>query len=65
MYYVLSEEEMKSYRLCRAKIINTYNNRIKKYKDNNKAEEIKQDKMIQEFGEILGVENIGIEYRGT
>lgn len=65
MYYVLSEEEMKIYRRCRSKVINTYNNRIKKYKDNNKAEEIKQDKIIQEFGEILGVENIGIEYQGA
>lgn len=65
MYYVLSEEEMKSYRRCRSKVINTYNNRIKKYKEAGKEIEIKKDKVIQEFAEILGIAEVGSEYRGA
>lgn len=64
MYYVLNEEEMKQYRLCRAKIINTYNNRIQKYKEAGKEKEIKTDKVIQEFAELLGIVEVGIEYKG-
>lgn len=58
MYYTLTEEEFKEYRLCRAEIIDLYNKLVM----TNSSSEYAQQK-IKEYANILGIEE-GEEYRG-
>lgn len=63
MQYILSEEEFKTYRLCRAEIIKTYNGFVKLLKE----ERYKEDKNIlsrmERYADILGIK-AGEEYKG-
>lgn len=58
MKYILSEEEFKVYRECRAEIINLYNNLCL----NNSNSEYVQNK-IEQYSKILGIER-GEIYKG-
>lgn len=64
MKYILSEEEFKVYRLCRAEIIKTYNGFIKLLKE----ERYKEDKNIidrmKQYANILDIK-AGEEYKGV
>ena len=58
MYYVLTEEEFKEYRLCRAEIIDLYNRLVLTNSDSEYAQ-----KKIKLYSNILGVET-GELYKG-
>ena len=63
MYYILSEDEFKVYRLCRAEIIKTYNGFVKLLKeDRYKTDQNIINRMTQYAG-ILGIK-AGEEYKG-
>ena len=59
MYYVLTEEEFKEYRLCRAEIIDLYNRLVLTNSDSEYAQ-----KKIKLYSNILGVET-GELYKGV
>lgn len=58
MNYILTEEEFKEYRLCRAEIIDLYNKLV----ITNSSSEYAQQK-IKKYADILGIKE-GEEYRG-
>lgn len=58
MYYVLTEEEFKEYRLCRAEIIDLYNRLVLTNSDSEYAQ-----KKIKLYSNILGVKT-GELYKG-
>lgn len=59
MKYILSEEEFKVYRLCRAEIIDLYNKLCWANSNSEYAQ-----KKIKQYADILGIE-AGEEYKGV
>jgi len=64
MKYILSEEEFKVYRLCRAEIIRTYNGFIKLLKEERYKEDQNIINRMKQYADILDIK-AGEEYKGV
>lgn len=64
MKYILSEEEFKTYRLCRAEIIRTYNGFIKLLKEERYKEDQNIINRMKQYADILDIK-AGEEYKGV
>ena len=64
MQYILSEEEFKTYRLCRAEIIRTYNGFIKLLKEERYKEDQNLINRMKQYADILDIK-AGEEYKGV
>jgi hypothetical protein len=56
MNYILSEEEFKKYRLCRAEIIQLYNGFIELLKQDKYKEDQNIINRMNKYAKILGIE---------
>ena len=64
MKYILSEEEFKVYRLCRAEIIKTYNGFIKLLKEERYKKDQNIINRMKQYADILDIK-AGEEYKGV